>query len=813
METHLMRTIAFRTLLMIVAIAFSAGLYADSIVSDDKTSINDSVDAESIVDTIVSSPSETMEKTQKFIKATKDKAYSVADKQGIWIPEGFFDGPHQNDMFVAMLRLLFGLPIDYVLDLLKGTANTEHISTHITLPTFFAKIMNSVGTIIIFVVIAFSTIAFFAKRSMDISYLTVQKEETFPFIFARGTFGTIVSFPIPALGGMSALQGLTIFALLLGLGMASVTIKYAIPFVLSPNSIMQPQPHVAQFVDYVLEAKTCTMAEAMVDGKDISSYTNADTGYDIETKNIVRSGHYALQETITSAHFGVDEKGNCGSVLINKVTSKFKVKESEKVDAATTKLLSEIISSTTVESIKTIWTNPLINKIAMNLNGDIESVQFSSMAQDYANYRLEQQEAIIGTITNKMREKFNANIDGKNSIFEKYKENIGNVGFMGLGALHTMLTYQQTQITQSLNDIFAERSNPPWETSTIDAKTGILQSIMNIFDDFNEDEHIIETRQALRLFFNEAYKAKPNSNPKTRIDAVTNQFTNHDEAQWLGQEIIEIFREDSNGVVFPNPIVEMRSVGNTIINVAVITFLGAQVADVATSTGLGAVVKKGVMKKFGAAAKGGEKLSTLAGLTLISMLGIGWFYSSVVPNIPYIMWSLAVFSYLSYCAAAIIAAGWWGGAMAISNPTNERSFAGRIHEGANIILTLVLKPFLMTLSFFIAMLLNTALGYYLQWSLESSAVSASYGSASVGSLLSMLFINGVLMAAGLLKNHSLIWELPDHLQRMLGFRAGYEDKSHDQAHSQATQMSSSLGGSIKEVVGKSTAPSFKGGIS
>ena len=38
------------------------------------------------------------------------------------------------------------------------------------------------------------------------------------------------------------------------------------------------------------------------------------------------------------------------------------------------------------------------------------------------------------------------------------------------------------------------------------------------------------------------------------------KLTNSNVAQSLGQEIIEIVREDSNGVSFPNPIIEMRTI-------------------------------------------------------------------------------------------------------------------------------------------------------------------------------------------------------------------------------------------------------------
>ncbi|MBF4318027.1 hypothetical protein EAY30_24430, partial [Vibrio anguillarum] len=88
----------------------------------------------------------------------------------------------------------------------------------------------------------------------------------------------------------------------------------------------------------------------------------------------------------------------------------------------------------------------------------------------------------------------------------------------------------------------------------------------------------------------------------------------------------------------------------------------------------------------------GEKSGVLITTITLALLTVGVFYSFIIPNLPYIMWSIAVFSYLSYAVSSVIAAGWWGGAMAMSNPQNERSFSGRFHEGGSILLTLVLKP-------------------------------------------------------------------------------------------------------------------------
>ncbi|MBF4308095.1 hypothetical protein EAY09_27255, partial [Vibrio anguillarum] len=97
------------------------------------------------------------------------------------------------------------------------------------------------------------------------------------------------------------------------------------------------------------------------------------------------------------------------------------------------------------------------------------------------------------------------------------------------------------------------------------------------------------------------------------------------------------------------------------------------------------------------------------------------------------------------------------------------------------------------------MMLNVALGYYLQWTLEAASVSASYGGFNIWAFMGVLIVNGIIMTAGVIKNHSLIWELPDQFQRMLGFRSAIDDKSHAQAQQTAQTMSASIGGNLKSV--------------
>lgn len=291
------------------------------------------------------------------------------------------------------------------------------------------------------------------------------------------------------------------------------------------------------------------------------------------------------------------------------------------------------------------------------------------------------------------------------------------------------------------------------------------------------------------------------------IDDHTNPVIN----QWstkIGGSIIQAFRASDSGgffgyspsqddayTAFPNPILEMRSVGNAIVNTSLaaagISVAATRAAKV-SPTGLVGSTAKRVLGESGDGGLAGR----IAGTVLMGMLGIGIFYAYIVPNLPYIMWSIAVFSYLSFVVMAVMGAGWWGGALASGM---ERNLHGRSGLGGQILLTLAVQPLLMTISFFVAMVLNLVLGYYLHWTIETAAISALYGGFNILSFLMVLVINGIVMLACVLKNMSIIWELTEKMIEFLGTNASNMAQGQNEAQGEARSASGSLTANIKSI--------------
>ncbi len=740
-------------------------------------------------------PSDIAEKNKAHFESLKDRAIEITDKQGVWLPKGFFSGPSNNDIFFHQMKLVFGEPVSHVLRLLNGTSDSNASTKTVTLGTLYAKIMNSIGIIIIIVTLVGSSLLFMFKRSMDISYLTVDKEESLPFLMARGSIGSLITFPIPALGGMSLLQGITIFIILIGLGAATATIKISVPYTLSPGMAYQPQPKVARFVDYILEAKTCSIAMGLMDGVSPDAYKGMDN-VKIDDKGkyrITPNQEFKIYKHV--AYFGANGNGDCGQLTL------FNYQTPNSLDSLEDILLltsHQVGAEKAGEYLNKIWKEPLIHNIAKKLTtNNLNNME--ELAKKYAVYRERMQDEMIGDLSNELKDRLNQSSSPLNgsSLSSVYAEAVADVGFMGLGGFYTMLSVRQMEITMILSDIYGDREQPHWRPNTTDS---IFAGVVKWFKSFGHSYDNLEIPQKnILMFYNSAQKYSLNNDIQNIMNSSMDKFTTTQLAQSMGQNIIEIIRSDSNGVYFPNPLVEMRTIGNVIINTA---FTYAAVSVASSITPAGTVMKEGLNQIGGAAIDFealAEKGGAMSAALILSLLGIGVFYSYIVPNIPYIMWSVAVFSFFSYAMGSIISSGWWGGAMALNDPQNERTFGGRFQEGANIILTLLIRPTLMTMCFFLAMILNIALGYYLHWTLEAASVSASYGGFNFLAILGTLFVNAIVMTAGIIKNHSLIWELPDQFQRMLSFRNAIEDNSHDSAMSTSQQMSGTLAGNVSTV--------------
>ena len=197
-------------------------------------------------------------------------------------------------------------------------------------------------------------------------------------------------------------------------------------------------------------------------------------------------------------------------------------------------------------------------------------------------------------------------------------------------------------------------------------------------------------------------------------------------------------------------------------------------------------------------------LSTLnpgeVGVTaLFAIFALGMFLAIVLPMIPYVLWTLGIFSWMVSCVIAITATPIWIAAHA-SPEGHEVSGSGT--NGYPILLGLLLRPVLMTMGVFMAVLLMSVGDWFL-----TKTFMASFALANSNNVIGPFIMIGnigiycVLTMMLVYSSFRIIQTLPDAILSWIGGRS--DDATDVHGHSEKAHGMLIAGfGNTKGVVGK-----------
>ena len=191
-------------------------------------------------------------------------------------------------------------------------------------------------------------------------------------------------------------------------------------------------------------------------------------------------------------------------------------------------------------------------------------------------------------------------------------------------------------------------------------------------------------------------------------------------------------------------------------------------------------------------------LSTLnpgeVGVTaLFAIFALGMFLAIVLPMIPYVLWALGVFSWMVSCVIAITATPIWIAAHA-SPEGHEVSGSGT--NGYPILLGLLLRPVLMTMGVFMAVLLMSVGDWFL-----TKTFMASFALANSNNVIGPFIMIGnigiycVLTMMLVYSSFRIIQTLPDAILSWIGGRS--DDATDVHGHSEKANVI--VGGGISNV--------------
>ena len=239
-----------------------------------------------------------------------------------------------------------------------------------------------------------------------------------------------------------------------------------------------------------------------------------------------------------------------------------------------------------------------------------------------------------------------------------------------------------------------------------------------------------------------------------------------------------------------NPLTRMQAIGNTILDVIGV---GAAIEVGKDVLPVGRV--SGALKSLSDKISSGKesKMAEMGSIALFSLFTIGMILAIVLPMTPYVLWTLGIFSWMVSCVIAITATPIWIAAHA-SPEGHDVSGAGT--NGYPILLGLLLRPVLMTMGVFMAILLMNVGDWFL-----TKTFMASFALANTNNVIGPFIIFGniglycVLVLMLVYSSFRIIQTLPDAILSWIGGRS--DDAIGVESH--ADKANVIVGGGISNV--------------
>ncbi|WP_337161185.1 DotA/TraY family protein [Vibrio alginolyticus] len=767
-----------------------------------------------------------------------------------WLPDGFFDGPSQLDMGYIALRYVFGEPVMKAFESVTGTTLDDR--TPVTDPNYrntlglsYAQMMNTLGMILIGGVLIAYVIGFFIKRSLEIGYLKGDEKEETVFGLVRGSGAMIGSIPIQAFYGLSTFQMTTICAVVIGLGMSASIIKFSVGNLLTPSIVATQYPAVNEYIDSMLYAKVCVTAlEEELDSKTDESEPNS-RGIDgtylyLEYQDRLSQGVFfetstwggrqnlkaiEKQNRIHKYYFGPDAE--CGSGVLGEIHDKDNIgRRFDNAHEAITSYTESEMGRLAMSYIRELWQE--LEPFATNINkenyaslttiSDGKELPLSiSDSKAYAALKFKYSRKIVTAIDRMLKDFYDSPLiiptrgrtPEATTTINAMRDDIASVGMFGLGSSYTSLAQMQDSFSDPVENSFRPVDSVTFKSNRISWYSFYFTTYLSLLDFFdNDDEKLVKIQEQYKAFISSPYA----SGSQDILTASVNQIT---ETSRFGiveaivrKAAVSAFAYLATGELdgsnlnyaATDPILQLRNIGRTVQNSALAFWLMPSLYDMISgnSTDDSQNDSEVGADSFKSGVPG------IIVLLVLSLFTWGFFMTNIIPYIPYIMWTIACFSYLSFAVMAILGTGWWGGGMTLKGQQAE-SYMGRSQEGINILISLIIRPPLMTIGFFMALVLNKVLGFIVNSTIQPAMISANAGITNPMMLIGLFIVSSIVLTIGIYKNMTLIWELTDLFMRWIGLdRDHLQEDGAKNAQTQFVSSGQSSSSQMNQIMSKAT---------
>lgn len=745
-----------------------------------------------------------------------DHIKSVAESSGMPIPENGLDGAKSTDLMYQTLKLIFGQPLANITlstTNADGAGNRDDVQNPNVIVYLFSLMagLGLIGTLI-------SSLWTVANSLVSVStsarlFGNGGKGEGSPFAFLVSRMGisSLLNMPLPSMGGMALSQVIMLFHALLGIGLASALFAGVATRMLDQPLITYTSQGSDEFFLQVSHAAVCL--DYLADNEFIAA---GDAAIQSEPK--------PGDEAYTRVSFG--RNAECGYFDV-------RTKPNEVEPSFWTAFFWSGSGQDTIDAIKETYTTANFNAVAELLSsseffdvlakvGD-EGETFvngvytpsattkNALAQSYAAFKAKQLEGLAAI------QQAAATCNGQGSTStsklicqdEQLKESISKYGFMLAGTYSYTLNRRQSVISDLIESTYPDFA---FDKDSVYSRFGLEES--SYFYKGMEERY-----EMLAVVFNSISQTTTSSLAKDLDKLYEATTTDGGFSELMGDALYGSMREivkvgyagEEASFQNPEPIVQLQQIGNVMMAIPIgiigmsagVEFIvgmspAGKAAQVAKK--LGGKMSDKNQTKFAKLLKGSD--SNLMQMLMYSLMQAiivgGFFLGTLVPLIPYAMWNIAIFGYISYVILVVIGVPF----MIAAKPLNDgEGFIGGVKTGYMMAFNVFMRPSAMVIGLVAAMMLSRVFSWWINATYFESFQIANSGSFSVGAIIGAPLGYVVLQLTAIYKAYSMINEVPAFIGKITETDRAHSDFGEEQERTRVAGLFTQTGQSMLQGTG------------
>lgn len=759
-------------------------------------------------------------------------------------------GPAPSDYAFKMTQMLLGSPATMALSNLRDDVPPPETDFRTGI-TYMVHLMCYIAIVFCSFYMGYIFIAGLIKSTKDGEFMG---DWDTTFIMVRTGIGTLGVIPLSRYGGLCLAQVIVLTAFLMGIGAGSTILSLMARELMTTPIVAAtvPKEHIHGLAQNIIDMQICGLVQHEL-SQTLPSPINATlarTEYESYRGNLTsRIDRIVTKDFNVGMVFNVRDPGTCGAIR-GKFPAQAMSTNSDgdptiNYEERRSGSLSNIFSFNSDPQLSTYLSSTYIQNhfehaiglellseqgAVANLWYDLQPLTKLAVARnDYAlehaylsGYDVDTRKLTIPDVRDvapmlywhaidRYQAAVNAavveaaNAPAMVEIADKLYDIVDTHGMMFGGSYYYLMVRHQNAIAQAV-----ENSTPAHDSVRMDRlmRSGwygdLYRGLMKVLRRVqqNETDYLIDARAIMDVIMEGSHDTASIDSPSEALidyNTVTSGDTSLEQAMAAvslaiadGLKSIPRIGEQTSRAN-PDPLLEIQSLGNKIQQATALS-----------------VVVKGVTGLKGGPLRSEEEGSTEAGFVsvllanivtaiILTLVSISILYASVIPMLPYVMFTISVLGLFTYLLKALIAAPlWWGQHM---HPKGE-DLVGSASAGWKLMAGLYLRPALMVMGLIGAMALIRLTGAFVNESMGVTVFLMQDGFTGF-SLVTHLLMYGIVMLVLTYKTFSLIYELQQTVLGWIGVGDSYTDFGEKEAQFKVVGLGALAGNEAKGVVANS----------